>query len=356
MPPSNYEKLLSSFMEVATRDMKRLEDDLKDLKTTVGNLTTENKELNDEVGSLKMRLQISEGMIEQQRSKLYQQSEQILDLTARTMRDSIIVQGIPEGYNETWEQTKAKLKDFISNDLKIDPKNVQIDRAHRSGTRGKGPRQIIAKLLNQDSKDLIFKNVKNLKDKTHLKVQEQLPAEVNERKKRLWPKFKQAKENPANKVTWNLDKLVVNGVTHTAYDDFQLIEPENVTDIAIQHTQHLNEDGSTFMGHSARVTQKTDVSNVMAKILQDRSLAGATHNMYAYRIMSPDGRVIEGHKDDGEHGASYKMLKMLRDNEVENVMTVVTRWFGNKHMGPKRFQCIEQCANSALQMIDSEDH
>ena len=355
MSKENFQKLLSAFIEVATRDIERIEKVTNELKDTVGTLTTENIELRNEISELKCRLQLSEGLIEQQRSKISQQSEQILDVTARTMRDNIIVQGIPEDDRETWEQTKEKVKQFIENDLKIKPGDVLIDRAHRSGTKGRGPRQIVAKLMNQESKDLIFQNVKQLATKPHLKIQEQFPAEINERRKRLWPKFKSAKEVRTNKVSWSLDKLIINGVTHTAYDDNQPIEPKNVSDIVVHHTQHLTEDGSTFMGHSAKVTCKTEVSDVMAKILQDRSLAGATHNMYAYRIAAQDGQMIEGHKDDGEHGASYRLLKMLRDGKIENAMTVVTRWYGNRHMGPKRFQCIEQSAESALRIINSED-
>jgi hypothetical protein len=232
----------------------------------------------------------------------------------------------------------------------LNPDTIDIDRAHRSGGKGKGPRPIIAKLMNQDSKDKIFKNVKNLRNKPDLKVQEQLPAEVTERRKRLWPKFKSAKENPVNKVSWSLDKLVINGTTFTAFDDMQAIQPSEVSDIDVSHTDHLVEDGSTSMGHAAQVHKKSDISDVMAKILQDRAVAGATHNIYAYRFTS-EGRQCEGRKDDGEHGASFKLLKMLRDNDVDNVMVVVTRWFGHKHMGPKRFQCIERSANEALKLI-----
>ena len=355
MSKPNFEKLLTAFIEIATKDITRIEQDCNELKNTVSNLTTENIDLRNELNDIKKRLQLSEGLVEQQRSKLKQQSEQILDLTARSMRDNIIVQGIPEGNNETWEETKNKLKKFIQKDLKIDPNAVQIDRAHRSGAKGRGPRQIVAKLLNQSSKDLIFQNVKNLKEKPQLKVQEQLPAEVNERRKRLWPKYKNAKQDPANKVSWALDKLLINGVTFSAFDDNQPVEPQNLSDIVVKHSEHLTEDGSTFMGHAARVTTKGDVANVMAKILQDRSVAGATHNIYAYRIMSQDGKVIEGHKDDGEHGASYKILKMMQENEAVNAMSVVTRWYGNRHMGPKRFECIAKCADSALKEIDSEE-
>ena len=352
----NFEALLTSFLDVAKRDIDRLDTTIKELQETTADLQTENTELKNEVNILKQRLQISEGLICQQKSKIFQQNEQILDLSARSMRDNIVVQGIPESPNESWADTKRKMQNFIKDDLKVNPDHVLIDRAHRTGSRGQGPRQIVAKMLNQDSKDKIFQNVKNLKGKPKLKVQEQLPAEVTERRKSLWPKFKAAKENSNNRVSWVLDKLIINGVAQSALDDSQPIDPIAVlqSDVQVKHTEHITEEGSTFMGHSARVTRKADISAVMAQILKDRALAGATHNIYAYRITTGDGKTLEGHRDDGEHGAGYKLLKKLRDSDSDNCMIVVTRWYGNKHMGVKRFQCIEKCADQALEKLDSE--
>ena len=85
--------------------------------------------------------------------------------------------------------------------------------------------------------------------------------------------------------------------------------------------------------------------------MKDKAVAGATHNIYAYRIQKDDGKVIEGSVDDGEHGAGYQILKLLRDRGEVNVMTIVTRWFGSKHLGPRRFECIRVSAESALEII-----
>jgi hypothetical protein len=355
MSLENFETLLTSFLDVAKRDIERLDSSVKELKNTTNILQTENTELKNDVNLLKQRLQIAEGLICQQNSKIFQQNEQLLELSARSMRDNIVIQGIPEGANETWADTKRKVQNFIKDDLKVNPDHILIDRAHRTGSKAQGARQIVAKLVNQDSKDKIFQNVKNLRAKPHIKIQEQLPAEVAERRKRLWPKYKAAKENPNNRVSWALDKLIINGVAQSALDDCQVIDPVAVSqsDVQVKHTEHVVEDGSSFMGHSARITRKVDISAVMAQILQDRALAGATHNMYAYR-MNIDGKTLEGHRDDGEHGAGFRLLKKLRDSNCDNCMIVVTRWYGNKHMGVKRFECIQRCADFALRKLDSE--
>ena len=210
--------------------------------------------------------------------------------------------------------------------------------------------------MTQKSKDIIFSNVKSLAGKTQYSIQEQLPAEVSERRQRLWSKYKEAKSDQTNNVKWNLDKLVINGVSHSALDNQYEIDPNIAAehDLEIKHTQHEIVDGSTFIGHAADIKCKGDVPIVMAKILQDRSLASATHNIYAFRTMTQDGKIDEGYRDDGEHGAGHRLLKYLRDNDIDNTMTVVTRFFGNKLLGKKRFDCITKSAEEAIQLLDSD--
>jgi hypothetical protein len=264
--------------------------------------------------------------------------------------------GIPEHEGESWDDTKKKLKEFLKNEMNIkDPNCVQIDRAHRSGMKGQKPRPIIAKLMNSSSKDMIFKHVKNLKGKNQYVVQEQLPAEVSERRKRLWSKYKEAKENSANKVHWSLDKLVVNGSVLTANDDRSIITDEDAVhrEIYTTHTMHSVTEGSTFIGHAAKIDNKSDVPTVLAGLLKDPMIGRATHNIYAFRfddLTKPHG-INQGFSDDGEHGAGFKLLKLLQDNEHTNVMVVVTRHYGNKNLGPKRFECIKNSATEALRML-----
>jgi hypothetical protein len=239
-----------------------------------------------------------------------------------------------------------------------DPSIVEIDRAHRAGPKGPNPRSIIAKLKNTASKDQILKNVKNLKGKSRYSVQEQLPAEVTERRKRLWGKYKAAKAIPTNKVHWALDKLIVNGVTFTANDEKHDLTEESAIKrvLDISHTDHKVVEGSTFIGHAAEIDDKADVPVVLAGLMQDPVIAGATHNMYAYRLDDPSkgSGVSEGFSDDGEHGGGYKLLKRLQEIELTNVMVVVTRVFGNKHLGPKRFDHIKNSATDALTALGVE--
>jgi hypothetical protein len=285
------------------------------------------------------------------------QEDEILDLKTRSMRDNVVFSGVPESENESWEQTKYKLKGLLKDHLKIrNVDSVCIDRAHRMGNKQqKGPRPIAAKLMNQESRDIVFSHLKNLNKDSKIKVHDQLPPEILERRKRLWPKFAEAKQNKVNNVKWSLDKLFINGQCFTAQDHQVEVSPTDLeTEIDINHTQHTVVDGSTFMGHSAKISSKADVAAMMANLLRDRTIAGATHNIYAYRL-SNGNNVTEGQRDDGEHGAGFQLLKLLRDEKATNCMIVVTRWYGGHHIGPKRFTCIKECGVQALEMLNSED-
>ena len=148
-----------------------------------------------------------------------------------------------------------------------------------------------------------------------------------------------------------MDKLIIDGKTHKSPDDYCTLNSSDLQfDAKIVHTAHVEADGSTFIGHAAQVKDKDDIREVLGTLLQDKSLTSATHNSYAYRIRTGEN-IIEGCKDDQEHGAGTCLLNQLRENDQENVITIVSRWCGSKLMGPNRFQVYKDCANSALDIL-----
>jgi hypothetical protein len=54
--------------------------------------------------------------------------------------------------------------------------------------------------------------------------------------------------------------------------------------------------------------------------------------------------------DDGETAAGSRLAHLLEILEVENVLVVVTRWFGGIHLGPDRFKHINQAGRDALEV------
>ena len=341
------------------KDLKELESRVADMATKFSEmkesfdfLSNENSELKLQVKALQKQIELTNGLVTKAQTKIISQNEKILDLQTRSMRDNIVIQGISEGDRESWADTEKKVLEFMKKELKINNASEEmIDRAHRIGTKiNNKPRGIVVKFASSKFKDTIFQHVKHLHGKDYI-VQEQFPPEISERRKRLWPIFKAAKEQKKTdktvRVNWSLDKLMVNGVTHQAKDDRRIICPDDTFHLAnIKQTPKVIEGKSTFQGHASKLTDGTTVDAVLAKLLSNGSIASAHHHIYAYRYGNTEGRC-----DDDEHGASAKLLKLLKDQDVTDSIVIVTRWFGGVHIGPKRFTLIENCASDALKIL-----
>ena len=187
-----------------------------------------------------------------------------------------------------------------------------------------------------------------------------MPQEIQERRNRLWPKFKDAKEKAKTdrsiKVKWSQDKLHINGKTYISKDDAQFIIPsehhrmQNQAEHQVEHSRPIREQGSKFQGHAAKLTRTTSVADVLASLYADHSIASADHIIYAYRLKN--GTDIETScSDDGEHGAGNRLVQLLQEEDATDVIVVCTRWFGGVHIGPKRFECIKECSKEALQKL-----
>lgn len=102
----------------------------------------------------------------------------------------------------------------------------------------------------------------------------------------------------------------------------------------------------------------------MEQLVSDRKIAEATHNIMAYRIKMGNAFASDN-DDDGESGgkvcscllqlilivwnvASSGLLHLLHAMKSENVVVVVSRWFGGVLLGPKRFKFINNVARELL--------
>nr|CAD7587549.1 unnamed protein product [Timema genevievae] len=147
----------------------------------------------------------------------------------------------------------------------------------------------------------------------------------------------------------------------------------------IIHGEIITDRRSVFQGHVARVFSTRQVKQVLDKLYEEKTIEKATHNIYAYRILKEDTKsFIHDSEDDGETQAGARVMHLLEvtnlvgvsssfmtlvDNinnsshdclysqilNVQNVLVVVTRWYGGTHLGPDRFRHIN---NSARQVLD----
>jgi putative IMPACT (imprinted ancient) family translation regulator len=88
---------------------------------------------------------------------------------------------------------------------------------------------------------------------------------------------------------------------------------------------------SKFYAHIYRVSSIDEVDAALKE--QRKKYKKARHHCWAYRIKG-EASVIEKAHDDGEVGAPGKaLLELMRGNEMENVLIIVSRIFGGVKLG-----------------------
>eukprot|EP01006_Ploeotia_vitrea_P050271 TRINITY_DN67436_c4_g6_i1.p2 TRINITY_DN67436_c4_g6~~TRINITY_DN67436_c4_g6_i1.p2 ORF type:complete len:179 (-),score=21.85 TRINITY_DN67436_c4_g6_i1:1058-1594(-) len=121
--------------------------------------------------------------------------------------------------------------------------------------------------------------------------------------------------------------------------------------INIAHGEIITDRKSRFQAHCATVNSVDEVDYVVYTLRTEKKIADATHpTIFAYRIIHPTTDQIISHRDDdGEGGAADKLLFLLDKSEAQNVLVVVTRWYGGINLGPDRFKHITNVAKELLQ-------
>ncbi|XP_024436260.1 protein IMPACT isoform X2 [Desmodus rotundus] len=127
----------------------------------------------------------------------------------------------------------------------------------------------------------------------------------------------------------------------------RMVETEELP--PIDHGVPITDRRSTFQAHLAPVVCPKQVKMVLAKLYENKKIASATHNIYAYRIYCEDKQTfLQDFADDGETAAGGRLLHLMEILNVRNVLVVVSRWYGGILLGPDRFKHINNCARNIL--------
>ncbi|KAL2062969.1 hypothetical protein VTL71DRAFT_6041 [Oculimacula yallundae] len=110
---------------------------------------------------------------------------------------------------------------------------------------------------------------------------------------------------------------------------------------------------STFIARSHPLTSASSASHLLTSLLTSTpSLKGASHNITAYRILSPTpnspNNITESSHDDGESGGGQHILSLLRSENVTNTLLVVSRWYGGVMLGTDRWRIMNMVCRDAL--------
>jgi hypothetical protein len=144
--------------------------------------------------------------------------DKLTDLKWRSMKNNLVFTGL--GNESRDEDTEDKLRHFIQMELGID-QHIELSNVHRFGKpRRDGKRPIVAKFLYNKERELVKNRGFMLRD-TSYGIQEQLPPDMNQRRKQLLPIMHRLR-NEGNRAKLVRDKLFVNG---------KLYVPDEVEDI-----------------------------------------------------------------------------------------------------------------------------
>lgn len=120
----------------------------------------------------------------------------------------------------------------------------------------------------------------------------------------------------------------------------------------LNHSQgEVIEKKSRFIGQIFQVTSEEEAKKIISAIKKEHHQAN--HSCSAYRVRGQ--QLLERYNDDGEPGgtAGMPMLDVLRGNELENVLVVVTRYFGGTKLGTGGLvRAYTQSAQAALGQAD----
>ena len=106
----------------------------------------------------------------------------------------------------------------------------------------------------------------------------------------------------------------------------------------------VSDRGSRYAVSGVAVSSRADVDAFIKALKKKSKYAKATHNTWA--VILSDGGPIKN--DDGESGAGAVILKMLEREGLQDVVVVVTRWYGGVHLGGDRFAHVVTCTRAFL--------
>jgi hypothetical protein len=168
-----------------------------------------------------------------------------------------------------------------------------------------------------------------------------------------WYSEREAEKLPRREEENTSHGTATQSKEHTEHSSAALKEDvpiEEDNDFIVFSSPAISERKSVFVGHAAILTDVIQVDKILAKITEDKRIARASHpTIYAWTCRS--GTAIHRDcNDDGETAAGGRLAHLLDLLHLENVIVVVTRWYGGVHLGADRFKMINRAARDALEI------
>ena len=284
----NLESNLPDFRKVNTKLYEidtMINPMLTDLQRRMELLEANQLMANDDVAVLKGFMQVQEKLSKANKDK-------IVDLTARSMSQNLLIYGLtPDA--ETQQETIDKVLTFLCSNVKMEVQDDEILVAHRIGKKGDKPRPMVVK-CSHALMSRVFSYTKNLKNQ----------------KNDLGDSFVVKKQLPEPLATQRRER-----------------------DEAIKNAKKSNE--SLPQDKQIKIEVKNQVL-YLNKVPQKQFIA------------PPTVQDVFELEENAEYGAGKKMLQILLDKGLSNIAVFVSRKYGGMHLGPRRFMYIQKVTNEAI--------
>ncbi|OMJ14003.1 Protein IMPACT [Smittium culicis] len=145
-----------------------------------------------------------------------------------------------------------------------------------------------------------------------------------------------------------IDQTEIQAPAHSDPNSIEFICTKHPNCCTIYQGETIVRKKSVFIGFAAAASSEAQISCFKERLLSDKRISRSTHNISAYRIKQSNGYFIQDHDDDGEAAAGKRLQMLLTNTELENVVVMVSRWFGGILLGPERFKLINAAARNAL--------
>nr|XP_022333002.1 uncharacterized protein LOC111130341 [Crassostrea virginica] len=310
--------------------------------------------------SLRQELELLKSVVIRMDRKVSEQEKEITELKGRSMRDNLLIHRFAEKANENlMVEVPIEIKKVYGID-------VRFVRIHRMGPmrNGKIPRIIVGKLEKYEMKEDVLQSQRQLRQQqqeTPFHVSPQYPSSLVENRKHLSELQKKYTEQKVetkikgNKLVFKNGNVYKDKVLVPRAEDVLLAldeEKEALGHIEVVTSEEKREKGNRFIANAAEAKTYGDVRKVYKKICSIPIHAQASHRILVYRFTDKDGKLIDGYMDDGEYGAGRNLLKHLEERRLNNVVCVVTRWYGGEHLGGMRFELMKDVATEAAQKLN----
>jgi len=198
---------LEATMSSVQGDVKVLENKASKMEKKANEMDQGLNNLNAEVEELRTKVMNYEKDIQAVNDRyLYQE--------VYNRRENLRFLGIPE-LETTEENTRDVIYRFLDRDLELEgAREIEFQRVHRIGKKKRGAsRPIIARFLRFPDRERVFKRALDIREELEVKVYADFPKEIQEKRKKQWPKLKRAREEGkvASFSKTEPDKLFIEG-------------------------------------------------------------------------------------------------------------------------------------------------